>query len=136
MNDVETYWVSDYHSGTPVDEMKPAYLECVAAEDYRELQATLARALHLLWIGMEVGLDPVEKDEATALFIKYGNGEAFTKSLHEIIGVDMASGPDKTVEVRWPEGPKPFCKCSLNGKRWLPDECPIHRLSDPSSEPR
>lgn len=51
----------------------------------------------LLWIGMEVGLDPIEKDEATALFLKYGDGEAFTGSLHEIIGVDMAKGPDATV---------------------------------------
>lgn len=97
MIDAERYWVSEFHPGEPVNECKPAYIEMVEAVDYDALKLTLRRALHLLWIGMEVGLDPIEKDEATALFLKYGDGEAFTGSLHEIIGVDMAKGPDATV---------------------------------------
>ncbi|MDX2059961.1 MAG: hypothetical protein SFV24_19280 [Gemmatimonadales bacterium] len=90
---VERYWVSEFHPGEPVNECKPAYLEMVEAADYDELRTTLARALHLLWIGMEVGLDPVEKDEATALFVKYGDGEAFTGSLAEIIGDERPASP-------------------------------------------
>lgn len=94
---VETFWVSDIHPGEPDEYGKGLAMEVVRASDYDELRTTLARALHLLWIGIEVGLDPVEKDEATALFVKYGDGEAFTGSLHEIIGVDMAKGSDVTV---------------------------------------
>ena len=96
------------------------------------IEKALRRALDLLRIGMDVGMEPHEKDEANALCVLFGEGKSFTKSLHEIIGVDMARGPDQTVEVHWRDGPKPYCKCSLNGQRWLPEECPIHRPSDPT----
>ena len=73
------------------------YMARSVMNDADALRSALVRALNLLRIGMDTGLEPREKDEANALLITFGYGEAFTKSLHEIIGVDMAKGPDVTV---------------------------------------
>lgn len=73
------------------------YMALSAMNNVEALRGALTRALDLLRIGMDAGLEPHEKDEANKLLVLFGYGEAFTKSLHEIIGVDMAKGPDQTV---------------------------------------
>jgi hypothetical protein len=57
----------------------------------------LRRAVELLRIGIDDGLDGREKDEANALILEFGYGSSFIAAMREIIGVDMAKGPDWTV---------------------------------------
>jgi hypothetical protein len=70
--------------------------EDLAAANNRMAPA-LRRAVELLRIGIDDGLTGPEKDEANALILEFGYGSSFIAAMREIIGVDMAKGPDRTV---------------------------------------
>lgn len=109
------------------------------------IEKALRRALDLLRIGMDVGMEPHEKDEANALCVLFGGGESFTKALATVACPDCKTPTTCQLLGCLPGPPNPARDPKDGHAFWDPHSqgscyscgCgpDVHRATDPTTSP-